>query len=271
MERRTRWLAAAISAALCLFATAVAIASATRSGTAGPDVASARLVGLNKPVKGRLIDGALFSGYSASFYKLRLVKGDRVTIRTRALAGDTAPCQSLFLPGTTDEDVQSPEREQHLLAPTSQKRDGTRDVQTWIPTRSGTYVLVMNNLFLDALDCLAAGPRWAYTFTVTAPHLLRLGFRSAPKTLAAGTEATFVVSGSDGRSRPVSGVRLALSGTRNGHQVLKPVTATLAAGRARVTLAVPAGLRGKKVRISTSGGGGKTWVRARASRTYLVR
>lgn len=271
MERRARWLAAAISAGLCLFATAVAIASETRSDEGGPSVANAAEIGLNRPIRGRMIDGALVSGYSAAYYTVRLLRGDRVTIRTRALAGDTAPCQSLFLPGTTDEDVQSPEREQHLLAPTSQERDGTRDVQTWTPARSGIYVLVMNNLILDALDCLAAGPRWAYTFTATAPHLLRLGFRSAPKTLTAGKEATFVVSGSNSRSRPVSGLRLAVTGTRNGHRVLKPVTATLANGRATITLAVPAGLKGKKVRISTSGGGGRTWVRARASRTYLVR
>ena len=104
MERRARWLAARnLGRALSVRGGGRdRLVDAQRRGRTGrrertADRAEQADHGSHDRRRARL-------GLLRRVYKLKLLKGDRVTIRTRALAGDTAPCQSLFLPGTTDED-----------------------------------------------------------------------------------------------------------------------------------------------------------------------
>jgi hypothetical protein len=98
---------------------------------------------LNAPVRGQLFDGAFYSGYSVAFWNASLVKGDRMTIRTKSSGDDPPPCQILYMPGTDDLYVGATTP---LLNPAASSRDGTSDYQRFVTaTETGTYVLAMTN------------------------------------------------------------------------------------------------------------------------------
>ena len=113
--------------AIVLCVIACAAGSAPSAFANGADsIANAPNVKFGKLMHGRIYDGAFFSGYSIAYWIAPLVKGDRVTIATTPPAGDTPPCQMLFMPGTEDGTVsgQTP-----ILDAASQTRHGTRDFQ----------------------------------------------------------------------------------------------------------------------------------------------
>jgi hypothetical protein len=161
---------AGATVALCLVACVTGSASA--AGSAGAKtIAQAPSLKLNAPVRGQLFDGAFYSGYSVAFWTASLVKGDRMTIRTKSSGDDTPPCQILYMPGTDDLNVGATTP---LLNPATSSRDGTSDVQRFVKaTETGTYVLAMTNadVFLSGpLQCLDAPSGRPFTFTVTVAH-----------------------------------------------------------------------------------------------------
>jgi hypothetical protein len=166
MERTgVRLVAIALCVAACLAVRAPA------AGAAGArTIAHAPSVDLDAVNRGRLHEGAFFSGYSVAYWTASFRKGDFITILTAASGGDTPPCQMLFMPGTDDNSVggQTP-----YLEPASQSRDGSRDVQRFRATETGSYVLAMTNadiILSGPLQCLDAPPGRPFTFRVTAVH-----------------------------------------------------------------------------------------------------
>src|SRR3954470_20209575 len=166
MERMgVRLVAIALGVAACFAGRAPA------AGAAGaPTIAAAPAIKLDAVNRGRLYAGAFFSGYSIAYWTASFHKGDFLTILTSASGGDTPPCQFLFMPGTDDSNVggQTP-----YLEPASQSRDGSRAVQRFTATDTGTYVLGMTNADLvlsGPLQCLDAPSGRPFTFKVTAVH-----------------------------------------------------------------------------------------------------
>jgi nucleoid-associated protein YgaU len=133
----------------------------------GKTIAKAPSLKLGAVQRGSLYDGAFYSGYSVAYWNAPLLKGDRITIHTAAADGETPPCQILFMPGTDDINVSSTTP---VLEPASASRDGSRDVQRFVASATGTYVLAMTNadIFLSApLQCLDAPAGTPFTFKVT--------------------------------------------------------------------------------------------------------
>jgi hypothetical protein len=159
-------LAAVATVALCLAACVTGVASAA----GGQTIAQAPGIDFGSAVRGRLYEGAFYSGYSVAFWAAPFAKGDHITIRTRSSGGDTPPCQILYMPGTDDGNVSATTP---ILDPASSTRDGTVDVQRWVATQTGSYVLAMTNadIFLSGPhQCLDAPAGRPFTFTVTAAH-----------------------------------------------------------------------------------------------------
>src|SRR4051794_18888097 len=100
MERIAVRLVAAALVALCL-ATGAPAAHAAGART----IAQAPTIKSDAVTRGRLYEGAFYSGYSVAYWNAPLLKGDRITIRTAAPSGVTPPCQILFMPGTDDLNV----------------------------------------------------------------------------------------------------------------------------------------------------------------------
>jgi len=163
-------LVAGALVALCFAACLTGGASAAYA-EGGKTIAKAPIIDLGTSVKGELYDGAFYSGYSVAFWTAPLVKGDRMTIRTKSSGGDTPPCQILYMPGADDLNVGATTP---LLNPASSSRNGSRDVQRFVAaTETGTYVLAMTNadIFLSApLQCLDAPSGRPFTFKVTVAH-----------------------------------------------------------------------------------------------------
>src|SRR4051812_8487767 len=165
---RVRLMARAL-VALCLAACFAGGASAA-AAEGGKTIAQAPSVKLNAPLRGRLYDGAFYSGYSVAFWTASLAKGDRVAIRTKASGQTTPPCQILYMPGADDINVGATTP---LLEPTSSTRDGSVDGQRWVATQTGTYVLAMTNadIYLSGpQQCLDAPAGKPFTFTVKIAH-----------------------------------------------------------------------------------------------------
>ncbi len=166
MGRRWLLLVAGATVALCL----AGGAPEARAG-GGKTIAHASGTAVHGATRGRLYDGAFYSGYSVAFWSVYLVAGDRMTIRTKSSGGDTPPCQILFMPGTDDSNVSSTSP---ILDPASQTRNGSRDVQRFVEaTETGPYVLAMTNadIYLSGPhQCLDAPAGWPFTFTVTVAH-----------------------------------------------------------------------------------------------------
>ena len=149
-----------------------ACVTASAAGAAGAQtIAQAPSIKFNRAVRGQLYDGAFYSGYSVAYWTASLVKGDRMTIRTKSSGGDTPPCQLLYMPGTDDINVGATTP---ILEPASQTRHGSRDVQRFVKaTETGTYVLAMTNadVYLSGPhQCLDAPPGRPFTFKVTVAH-----------------------------------------------------------------------------------------------------
>jgi nucleoid-associated protein YgaU len=166
MERMgVRLVAIALCVAACLAGRAPAASAA-----GSPTIGGAPAIKLDAVNRGRLYDGAFFSGYSVAYWTASLRKGDFITILTSASGGDTPPCPFLFLPGTDDNNVggQTPS-----LEAATQSRDGSNTVQRFTATDTGTYVLGMTNADLvlsGPLQCLDAPSGRPFTFRVTAVH-----------------------------------------------------------------------------------------------------
>src|SRR5262245_49648971 len=102
MTRRARRVAVSAAIGLCV---GVCVATVASAG-GGRDIKNAPYLKLNKTVQSRMKEGALSLGFSGEFYKLNLVKGDRVSIRLKSSLPDTvAPCQQLFPPGIDDSSI----------------------------------------------------------------------------------------------------------------------------------------------------------------------
>jgi hypothetical protein len=164
MERMGVRLVAAAAAVLCLAACLPCAASAAEGART---IATAPSVGFNAPVRGRMFDSAFFSGYSVAYWTMGLSKGQHITIRAAASGGAAPPCPLVFMPGTDDSNVSGT---QPVLDPAYQQRNGSRNVQRFIASETGTYVLAMTNLdsYLSGpLQCLAAAPGLPFTFKVS--------------------------------------------------------------------------------------------------------
>src|SRR4051794_14688950 len=166
MGRVVRLVAGAL-VALCLAACVTGGASAVAAEGAR-SIAAAPRIKTGWALRGRLYDGAFYSGYSVAFWTASFHKGDRITIRTKSSGEDSPPCQILYMPGTDDNNVGATTP---LLDPASSSREGSRDVQRFATaTETGTYVLAMTNadIFLSApLQCLDAPSGRPFTFKVT--------------------------------------------------------------------------------------------------------
>jgi hypothetical protein len=152
--------------ALCVTACVTSGVSAQAAGGA-KTIAHAPKVKFDSAVRGRLHTGAFYSGYSVAYWNAPLLKGDRVTIKTQASLGDTPPCQVLFMPGTDDINVGATTP---ILESASATRHASRDVQRWVATTTGTYVLAMTNndiLLSGPQECLSAPAGRPFTFKVT--------------------------------------------------------------------------------------------------------
>jgi hypothetical protein len=158
----------AATVALCLAACCIGVASARADGA--KTIATTRDITFGTSLHGQMFGDAFFSGFSVAYWSAPLTKGQHITIRTTAAHGGVPPCQTLYMPGTDDSNVGATTP---LLNPDSQKRNGSHDVQTFVATETGGYVLAMTNLdsFLSGpLQCLDAAPGQSFTFTVTATH-----------------------------------------------------------------------------------------------------
>jgi hypothetical protein len=191
MERMGVRLVARALVALCVAACLAGGASAA-SAKGGRTIGEAPAVKLDAVNRGRLYEGAFFSGYSAAFWTASFRQGDFITILTSASGGDTPPCQMLYMPGTDDSNVngQSP-----YLEPATQSRDGANTVQRFTATETGTYVLGMTNadvILSGPLQCLDAPSGRPFTFRVTAVHR-GSGGRAKQKGGAASGASTHVV------------------------------------------------------------------------------
>jgi LysM domain-containing protein len=170
MRRRRVRLVAGALVALCLAGCSTGVAFAAGGGKT---VAQAPPLKLGKTVRGQLYSGNFYSGFSAAYWTARFVKGDHISIRTKAGAGETPPCQILYMPGTDDNNVGATTP---ILDPdaSSQTRHGSRDFQRWVTaTETGTYVLAMTNadiLLSGAHQCLDAAPGRSFAFKVTVAH-----------------------------------------------------------------------------------------------------
>jgi hypothetical protein len=166
MGRTLVRLVALVVVALCATASGASAMAAEGAQT----IAQAPSVKADAVVRGRLFDGAFFSGFSVAYWTMPFLKGDRIRMRTTASRGETPPCQLLFMPGTDDTNVSSTTP---LLDPTSATRSGSHDTQNWVATATGTYVLAMSNadIFLSGPhQCLAAPSGRPFTFKVTVVH-----------------------------------------------------------------------------------------------------
>ncbi len=170
MGRLVVRLVAGALVALCFAACLTGGASAAYA-EGGKTIADASIIDMGTSVKGELYDGAFYSGYSVAFYSASLVKGDRITIRTKSSGDDTPPCQIIYLPGTDDLTVGATTP---LLNPVDSSRDGAKDVQRFEPVpQDGGYVIAMTNadIFLSGpLQCLDAPSGRPFTFKVTVAH-----------------------------------------------------------------------------------------------------
>ena len=167
MGRLVVRLVAGALVALC-FAACLTGAAPAAYAEGGRTIAQASIVDLGKTVKGKLYEGAFYSGYSVAFYTASFAKGDRVTIRTKSSGGDTPPCQIIYLPGADDLNIGATTP---ILNPVDSSRDGAKDVQRFEPVpQDGGYVIAMTNadIFLSApLQCLDAPAGRPFTFRVT--------------------------------------------------------------------------------------------------------
>jgi nucleoid-associated protein YgaU len=155
-------IVALVMVALCAPACVAPAAGAQGART----IAKAPSIKRGALMRGRLFDRALASGFSVAYWNAPLLKGDRIKIVTNAGA-DTAPCQILYMPGTDDQNVDG---QPPVLEPASATRDGGRDVQKFVATDTGTYVLAMTNqdIFLSSpIQCLSAPSGRLFTFKVT--------------------------------------------------------------------------------------------------------
>jgi nucleoid-associated protein YgaU len=163
-------LVAAATVAVCLAACLAGGAPAARAN-GGKTIAEAGATSAHGPTRGRLYDGAFYSGFSVAYWGIYMVAGDRMTIRTKSTGGATPPCQILFMPGTDDSNVSSTTP---ILDPATQTRHGSVDLQRFVEaTDTGAYVLAMTNsdIFLSGPhQCLDAPAGKPFTFTVTVAH-----------------------------------------------------------------------------------------------------
>src|SRR3954447_10802815 len=165
MERIAVGLVFARLVALCLTGGA-----ATAHAAGAKTIAEAPSIEPGKAVRGRLYEGAFYSGYSVAFWTVSLSRGDHIAMQTKSSGGDTPPCQVLYMPGTDDLNVGATSP---MLEPASQTRHGTRDAQSWVATDTGTYVLAMTNAdsaLSGEQECLEAPAGRPFTFKVTVAH-----------------------------------------------------------------------------------------------------
>jgi nucleoid-associated protein YgaU len=166
MGRTLVRLVALVVVALCATTSGASALAAEGAQT----IAQAPGVKSGTVMRGRLFDGAFYSGYSVAYWTVPFLKGDRISMRTAAAHGETPPCQLLFMPGTDDTNVGATSP---ILESASATRHGSRDAQTWVATNTGTYVLAMTNadVFLSGPhQCLSAPSGRPFTFKVTVVH-----------------------------------------------------------------------------------------------------
>jgi hypothetical protein len=165
MERIGVWLVALATAVLCVAAGAPA---ALANG--GKTIAEAPGLEFGTPVHGSLYDNNFYAGYSVAYWTVGFGKGDRISIKTKARASETPPCQIIYMPGTDDTSI-GPTTP--ILDSASTTRDGSVDGQTWVASQKGIYVLAMtnNDIYLSGPhQCLDAPSRKPFTFTVNVSH-----------------------------------------------------------------------------------------------------
>jgi len=166
MGRTVVRLVALVVVALCATASGASAMAAEGAQT----IAQAPSVKTDAVVRGRLFDGAFYSGYSVAYWTVPFLKGDRISMKTSASRGETPPCQLLFMPGTDDTNVGATSP---ILESASATRHGSRDAQRWVATATGTYVLAMTNadVYLSGPhQCLAAPSGTPFTFRVSVVH-----------------------------------------------------------------------------------------------------
>src|SRR5262249_29984172 len=91
--------------ALVMVALCAAACTAPAAGAQGArTIAKAQNIKSGALMRGSMFDRVLASGFSVAYWNAPLLKGDRITIVTRA-AG-IPPCQILYMPGTDDLNVE---------------------------------------------------------------------------------------------------------------------------------------------------------------------
>lgn len=250
----------AVSAVVGLVAL-MAVASAYAHGVGGgSDIANAPVIPLDQPVQGTLFSGNFHDGYDAEFFKVNFEAGDHVQIRVQSV-GQEAPCPVVYLPGTDDFNFNYDQNQVQA----NWNVNGSHFLSTFIAGHTGTYVIGMNDLFDQ---CYEDPAQWAYSFTVLAPHGLRIALPAGH--LVHGVNR-INVSIRDAFADPVTDPSLAVSLTEKipgvppqsvGQQPVKNGVATF-------TLTLPQ--RAHSAVLTATAGDNVKWVSAGSSRRYGIR
>jgi hypothetical protein len=223
------------------------------------------VIALNQTIQGDLqAEGTSHSPIpgTAEFFKVALQAGDHVQVRTQSV-GSLAPCPMFFAPGTDDFSLDVDKRVMGTFT-----RATSRLMTRFVAGRSGTWVLaIVNNYCSDA-----GASQWGYTFSVTAPHGLRL---SPPTTAAIGAAraSTVTVTVQNALTEPVTDpdLRVSLIGRIRGMLPFAFGNQPVVDGKASFRVALPAATRGKTLSLTARAGDNVNWVATDRSRNFRVK
>lgn len=248
-------------AALIVGLLVLAITASAALAGGGRDIASAPTIAPGDLVQGYFGDfPANFDGETAEFFKLPLKAGDHVQIRVQSV-GDYAPCASPFLPGTDDFTI---DPDTMVTLDEFKQVNGSRFLTTFIAGQTGTYVLAMNDHYGW---CYTLAKEWAYSFTVLAPHGLRIRL---PRLRELAQNSKLSVKAYDALTQPVDDPNLMvhLVARLSGHLPVDLGSQPVKQGVAQFTIKLPKSWEGKRVRFTATAGDKVTWIRASNSRVY---
>jgi|GEM_PF-4196063 len=238
-----------------------AMAAGARELGGGSNIASAPLIPLNQNITGSWASRGHYGyGHDADWYKVNFKAGDHVLVRAQSV-GEAAPCILAFRPGTDDFNFV-----ENNYIRGNWNRNTNHNQFSVIAGQTGTFVLVMH----DGCDGGYSAGRWAYTFTVNAPHALRL---SLPAGVLVGGTNRLRVRVKDALNEPVTDGSLTVALTLQSRRQPPKQVARVAVvrGVASFTFALPRAARGHSVRAVVRAGNNVTWVSSRTARTYRIR
>jgi hypothetical protein len=229
-----------VTGAACL-ATCVAAGVALAAG--GADIASAPLVAVGQQEFGNTLDGCYGGcpgypddGNGADYWKASLIAGDHVTVDWESTAdGDGnfyANHLDVWPVGTTDYSISNV----NALDEWDMNANGKAESK-FVADKTGVFPLMFWSYW-------AQGP---YDFTLTVHHLPRLAF-SPPRAISNGSKLSVGVHYPDGTAVSGDGLLVAIYGQwKKANHLLG--SGSPANGTAEITVKIPKGEHGKKIRV----------------------